>query len=532
MRSLREFVKCPRCGSPLKAAIAINQGESTYWKECIKCNTFVNTFIPQAHQAAVLQDGHTYVGNFGGYGSGKTSTSLQELYKHILITPNGNSVVGANVSSQYEQTIKRDFEADFPLAFVTDISIQKQYIDFKNGHRLMFRPFDDADKLRSYNITFFLILEASEVKEDVYTQLKSRLRNLSATIPKVDADGNPVYRKNKQGGLIPVIETSWLKGVIESNPSSGWIRTEVLLVADDIHKHGENLETYAVEEARRDPDTSAHITSSEVNEYLPPNFISALIKNKPTWWVSKFVYGSFMYAEGLVYPRAIDNVVPFFEIPPHWKRIVAFDYGLSDNAVFLFGAIDMSKGMLYIYKELVTKNRNIEELAKLYFEGISDIPSGGLYGQPIIDPKSGPKRDYEKKSLSDHFLEYGIAFKNGHINLDARIYRLNTYFESGRLKIFANCTYLISELKEYKFKAKNSSTAGWDDKPEDKNNHAINPLEWITMELPADPRNLVYGVFDSSGKDLSNRQKKIDRETFLWALSDPDERESEDNPWI
>ena len=530
MRSEREFKKCPRCGALLVPAIAINQGESTYWKECIKCNTFVNTFLPQEHQADVLRDGHKYIGNFGGYGSGKTSTSLQELYKHILITPNGNSVVGANVASQYEQTIKRDFEADFPLAFVSYISVQKQYIDFKNGHRLMFRPFDDADKLRSYNLTFFIILEASEVKEEVYTQLKSRLRNLSATLPKLDENGNPVYRRTKQGESVPVVETSWLKGIVESNPSSGWIRSDVLLVADHIYKHGDNLETYAVEEDKRDPHTTAHVTSSEINEYLPPDFIPALIKNKPTWWIAKFVYGSFMYAEGLVYPKAIDSVVPFFEIPPHWKRIIAFDYGLSDNAVYLFGAIDQAKGILYIYKEIVTKNRNIEELSRIYFEGISDIPSGCIYGQPIIDPKSGPKRDFEKKSLADHFLEYGIAFKNGHINLDARIYRLNTYFESGRLKIFANCTYLIGELKEYKFKAKASSTAGWDDKPEDKNNHAINPLEWITMELPADPRNLVFGVFDSTGKDLSDNKKQKEKEAYLWALTDAEERE--EDSWI
>lgn len=525
------FDKCPRCNSPLKPAKAFNQGDSKFWLECTKCNTFVNTYIPQEHQQDVHKDSHTYIGNFGGYGSGKTLTSQQEFYKHLFLTPKGNTIVGANVASQYEQTIKRDIEADIPAAFIKGYSTQKQYIDFINGHRLIFRPFDDADKLRSYNVTMFIILEASEVKDDVFTQLKTRLRNLAATIPELDEEGNPKFTMSKQGVPIPVIKTSWLKGIVESNPSSGWIRTDVLLVSDDIFKHGENLETYAVEESKRDPAISSHITSSEVNEFLPPNFVSNLIKNKPTWWVSKYVFGSFMYAEGLVYPRAIDSVVPYFEVPKKWKRVIAYDYGLSDDSVFLFGAIDEEKGILYIYKELVTQNRNVEELAKIYFDGISDIPSGGIYGQPIIDPKSGPKRDYDKKSLSDHFLEYGIAFKSGHISLDARIFRLNTYFESGKLKIMENCRYLIDELKEYKFKAKSSESSGWDDKPEDKNNHAINPLEWIVMELPADPKNLVYGVYNKQGEDIS--KPKITDETLraIYALSDDIEME-EDNSWI
>ena len=37
-----------------------------------------------------------------------------------------------------------------------------------------------------------------------------------------------------------------------------------------------------------------------------------------------------------------------------------------------------------------------------------DIPAGGYYCTPILDPKSGAKRDYNKKTLYDHFMDYGI----------------------------------------------------------------------------------------------------------------------------
>ena len=192
---------CPRCGSRFVPTQAMNEGPS--------CNTFLNTYVPQSHQAAFHSDSHTFVGNFGGYGSGKTLTSREEIYKHMFITPHGTTLIGANVGSQYEQTIKREIEADMPMAFIKSISAQKSYFDLINGHRIMYRPYDDPDKLRSYNLTQFLILEASEVKPQSFIQLKTRLRNMAATTQVMDENGQPVFRKAKNGVDVPEIAHNW-----------------------------------------------------------------------------------------------------------------------------------------------------------------------------------------------------------------------------------------------------------------------------------------------------------------------------------
>lgn len=218
----RDFSRCPRCGQATKKAISWAGTPSEFWYECTNpsCNTYINSYIPQAHQVAFHKDNHLLTGNFGGYGSGKTLTSREELYKHIFLTPGGNSLVGANVSSQYEQTIKRDIEYDIPKAFIQSSSTMKSYYDFQNGHRLLFRPFDDVNKLRSYNLTMFVIVEASECKAEVFTQLKTRLRNTAAGTQKVDKHGDPVFKEIK-GQLVPVMESDWRRGIIESNPDSG-----------------------------------------------------------------------------------------------------------------------------------------------------------------------------------------------------------------------------------------------------------------------------------------------------------------------
>ena len=498
------FEYCPRCHSRLTPALALNNGDSEFWLTCTNpdCKTYVNTYIPQAYQADFHEDLHRIKGNFGGFGSGKTTTSRMELEKTILITPSGTTLIGANVASQYEQTIKREFEADFPKEFMRYYSQQKQFMDFKNGHRVMYRPYDDPDKLRSYNLTGWIILEASEVKDEAFTQLKTRLRNTAATVPERDADGNVIY-VNIDGVEVPKIKWDWREGIIESNPAAGWIKNDVLNVSDTIKVYGEAHDDYYQNKEEIDPVIASYITTTSANAYLPTDFIPMQIKNKPRWWIDRYIYGSFRYSDGLVYPSATKWFVEYFPIPRNWKRIVAFDYGLADSACFLFGAIDEQKNLLYFYKEVYTNDRSVEELAKLYFDAATDIPVGGFVCAPIIDPKSGPRRDYNKKTLADSFLDYGISFMPGAVDRDARIYRLNTYLETGHVRIMDSCPQLQMQLRDLKFKAEpTSTTKPWRDEPEDKNDHAVVCAEWIVMELPKDPGKLMYGSYYNTGERI------------------------------
>lgn len=518
-RKIRRFTACPRCNSPLKPATSFAGGPSSFWLECTKCNTFIDTYVPLPHQEAVHKDTHKLIGNFGGYGTGKSMTDYKDLEKHLLITPNADAMVTANISYQYEQTIKKELEKDIPAAFVADYSVKNQKMVLLNGAILSYRPLDDPNKLRSNNLTYWLIVEGSETGAESFHQLKTRLRNTNATTLKRDENGDIIYETDRDGHQIPVIDHDWRKGVVESNPDAGWIRTDLLLCSDVIYQHGSNSDYYEQDINEIDGMISSHIATTEVNTFLPNDYIDMICKNKPEWWVNRYVKSSFLYSEGLVYPNAMKCVVPWFEINKDWRRIVAFDYGLSDDAVFIFGAVDEQAGIVYIYKEVVMNNLNIEKLAERFKEETADIPIGGWITQPIIDPKSN-KRDFNQKDLATHFSEFGIMFKNGHVGLDARIIRLNTYFEARRLLIMDNCVYTINQFREYKFEERTLDNKKRQVKPVDKNNHAINPVEWIAMELPNNPANLTYGVFTRSGFKVDEQEKK--RQETPWQLRDDD----------
>jgi phage terminase large subunit len=464
------------------------------------------------HQASVHKDSHRILGNFGAYGTGKTKTSEKEIEKHIFLTPNANILLGANITSQYEQTLLRDFEKSFPEAFMESRSQQKGYIDFINGARLMLRPFDDPDKLRSNNYSLVVMLEASEINPDAFHQLKTRLRNTAATYTD---DTGHVW--------------DWRKLICESNPDSGWIRTDVLLASDEITQHG----TFAKEDYSKqmdkdhiDHNISTHVASTDVNTFLPDDYIEVNSKNKPDWWIRRYLFGSFLFAEGLVYPHAINCVVPTPRDPsgnpltprhfPKWKILIAHDYGLMDEATFVYAAVDVDRNKLVVYKVDHTNNAPLKDLAGLFREGTKDISFGQMYTTPIIDPKNN-KRDYNKKDLISHYQDYGITFKPGYINVDARVIRLNDYIESGHLEIWDCCDFLIKELKEYKFKPRTLDDNTRDNKPIDKNNHAINALEWIGMELPANPNRLTMTGYDEYGRPISEEEEKtINKQKTDW----------------
>jgi hypothetical protein len=84
------------------------------------------------------------------------------------------------------------------------------------------------------------------------------------------------------------------------------------------------------------------------------------------------------------------------------------------------------------------------------------------------------------------------------------------------------CHNFIDQIKELKFQQSNSSTTPWKDAPEDKDDHAVVCAEWIVMELPRDPKNLLYGVYNKQGTRyedvLSDPVKAAQQREQDWAM--------------
>lgn len=117
----------------------------------------------------------------GGYGSGKTFSGslLGILLCHKF--PGIRGLVGAQTYTLVrDTTLQTYFEHLDNMGFMEgkdyEWSASQQKMRFKNGSEILFRHFDEPNKLKSLNIGFVEIEEMSDIPYDTFLMLLSRMR--------------------------------------------------------------------------------------------------------------------------------------------------------------------------------------------------------------------------------------------------------------------------------------------------------------------------------------------------------------------
>lgn len=292
--------------------------------------------------------------------------------------------------------------------------------------------------------------------------------------------------------------------ILSSNPDLGHVRTEFLLKADKIHGSERN---YFVPPEDKNPNISVHVASTRLNKYLPPDYYVTTAHGKPRWWIERYLNASFDFAEGAVYQDFSDHVVDPFKIPKSWDRIGGGDFGIRDETVLLMGAIDPDTGIVYVYDEYYKNGLPVPEHAKRMREMVQQVPYGKL--RTLVGDPAGKRQNInDMRSIFDHYAEYGLWFKEGNNRIDAGIAKVQAYFSLKRLKIFRSCVNTVREGLNYKYKPEElDSKKNPDNKPIDKNNHAMDSLRYMINELPDDPSNLIqksYASRDWKGRTDEN----------------------------
>lgn len=487
------------------------QPEGKRYAVCNLCNAVEIYYYPQPHQIAFHRDPHTFKAIFGAYGSGKTTTAVMSIVEHVLNVSNGRTAMLAPTMQMLRETSYSELLKFLPHTHIKDEIKTKgsEKLILKNGHEILLLPSDDADKIRSLNLTAFYLEEASNSKYDVFVELTARTRNTAAFIYKKDADGNIMTTFDDVRQIdIPIIEKNRLLGVICSNPDSGWIRTEILHKSDVVI-----APVRYPRDKEYNPDMSTHLHSSFQNKYLDPDFQTRIGRGKPDWWVKRYIYGSFEYTEGLVYPRFAEGIVDPFPIPPTWKRMFGVDFGLRDPTVMLALAIDPESGICYVYDEHYEAEKPVNYHATKMLAMLKNIPAGMINGQIVADPSGKTRRGSNGRSYFGHYSEYGLWFKEGVNDIDSGIMKVFTYFELGKLKIFSNCFNTIREGREYKYQSQELTLEkNRGEKPVPFNDHAMDTLRYIIQELPDNPEDLINEVYFNSRLDKTHKEFNFPRE--------------------
>lgn len=346
---------------------------------------------------------------------------------------------------------------------------------------------DNLERIKSLNLGFFAIDEATEVAESVFLMLCTRLRRKG--IPK-----------------------EFRKAVITANPEAGWVKRRFVDQSLSNHKF--------VQANYKD------------NPHLPEDY-DQLFDTMPLAWREKYLLGNWGAVSGLIY-RDFDadrHIIPYADLPPEWRHIRGLDHGQQNPAACTSAHVGYSDWQL---KEIIGEERY--EMMSSLFDDYPVIIFDKLYYSPglVSDHRraiarmwpewQGPThadpsiwhRDREKLlengqrvqySIADEYAEHphplrGLVRANNVV--DAGINRVSQLLRIGHLYFMDHESMgeLIGdagEIRSYSWKRPRTDDDDWPEEPDKRRDHACDAVRYAVMSLPplrVEPKKVIpYNSF-------------------------------------
>jgi hypothetical protein len=334
---------------------------------------------------------------------------------------------------------------------------------------------DNLERIKSLNLGWFGLDEATEISESIFMMLCTRLR--------------------RQG-----VPKTFRKGMVTANPEAGWVKRRFIDQRLSNHKFVQ--------------------ASSGDNPYLPDDYPS-LFDHMPDHWREKYLLGNWGAVTGLIY-KDYDperHLIPSIAIPPEWRTFRGLDHGQQNPCAcvgFCYGypsreelaeyigqeAVDAvspdfdSYPIIFVYR-LYHKPGLVQDHKRGIKHTFMDVERPGLtFADPRIWDKDRSKVLSDGKavefSIADEYSEApdslpGLVRANNQVL--AGINRVSTLFRIGHLYVMDDETLqpLIGpkgEILSYAWKDPRTDDMDWPEEPLKQNDHACDALRYGIMSLP------------------------------------------------
>lgn len=165
----------------------------------------------------------------------------------------------------------------------------------------------------------------------------------------------------------------------------------------------------------------------------------------------RLLEGDWDIIEGAAFPEFMPHlhVVQPFDIPVHWERVKAVDYGYRAPSCCLWAAIDPSDGTIVFYRELYQKGLTGQALAK----ALHDAESSEMREiMGVLDGASWNQTGTTGPTVAEELLRAGHKFRRADKNRKAgkiQIHERLKVRENGKPKmlIFSTCVNWIKQLQ-------------------------------------------------------------------------------------
>lgn len=355
--------------------------------------------------------------------------------------------------------------------------------NFPSGAKMWFSYLDRDDDVLRYQGQAFNWVGFDELTQwptaFPYNYMRSRLRSPDPTLPKhLRASTNP-------GGPGHM----WVKKMFidPAPPGEAFWATDI-----------ESGEVLRYPDNHRDPDKAG-------KPLFKRRFIPSRLQDNPYLYNDgeyelrllslpekerrQLLYGDWNVAEGAAFtewdPQL--HVTEAFDIPKHWPKFRACDYGYSSHTGVLWFTVDPKSDTLFVYRELYVKGVIATDLADM----IIDIESGdGRINYGVLDSSLWHKRGDTGPSLAEKMIQRGCFWRPSDRSKGSRVagkneihrrLQVDPYTGEPRLVIFDNCRNLIAQLPTIPLDKRN---------PEDvdtnfEHDHLYDALRYGIMSRPS-----------------------------------------------
>lgn len=360
---------------------------------------------------------------FGGAKGGGKSKGLQLVMLLRRLQTNGSH--GAIFRRTYPELegnhIRPLFEAFPQLKEYWNES--KKLLSLPNGSTLQFCHCSNESDVSLYQGREFhdlAIDEAGQWTEGMFrTLLGSNRSSMSGIRPRAILTGNP-------GGI-----------------GHGWLKR---LFIERRFNERETPQDYAFIQALVDDNAALMDNDPEYVRRLEAEPNEALRK--------AYRFGDWNVFAGQFF-QEISKEIHFikpFDIPRHWNRFGAYDFGFNHPAAFGWFAND-EDGNTYLYRELVMPGQRVDQFAKQ----LNNYPdTSGLYpivaGHDCWTVKGILREDRQPPTIAEEFLRHGINLKRAVIDRIQGAAQLRSYLAcrgtnaTPRFFIFNTCPISFDTL--------------------------------------------------------------------------------------
>lgn len=413
------------------------------------------TYTPVGGARELFRTRRRHVCIHGPAGTGKTRAVLEKLHLCMCKYPGSRGLIVRQTRKSMTESALVTYERKvMPEGFVPDGPSRafRHSYEYPNGSEVVVGGLDKSDRVMSTEYDMIAAFEATEIAEDAYEKLDTRLRNGVMPYQQIVADCNPAAPSH------------WLKKRIDSGTSLGI--------------------------ASRHAD----------NPSLTPEYLAALSALSGVRR-ARLYEGRWAQADGLVYEQWDERVNVIDAMPPGWEswaRYRSIDMGFKNPFVCQWWAID-GDGRMYLYREHYRVGMTIDEHAK----AINAMSGNERYVSTIADHDAG-----ERAVLAKHGITTAAANKAVSVGIQCVSERVRPQAD-GRPRLFVLRTALdaqdpeldaakrpmglMQEIDSYVWR-KGGDGSAVKEEPVKEHDHACDAMRYMVMALDRAPVGLVTFV--------------------------------------